>query len=109
MVDSLTQDSRHICPENICKQKSKKSYRVQFSEKICLGGVYRAQLFGNAFNTFYFFGMNEKIDFLDFRISVLLDFWIVFGFLAISWERKDLLESHWCQNNWIFKGFSNFQ
>ena len=44
----------------------------------------------------------QKIDFLDFWISVF------FGFLAISQERKELPEIRWCQNNRIFEGFSDF-
>ena len=37
-----------------------------------------------------------------------MDFWIFFGFLAISWQRKELLEIRWCQNDRIFEGFLDF-
>ena len=40
-------------------------------------------------------------DFMSFWISRLLDFCIFFGFLAISWEPKELPEIRGCQINWI--------
>ena len=47
--------------------------------------------------------------FLNFLISVFLYFCIFWGFLAISRERKELLEIRRCQNDQIFEGFSDFQ
>ena len=48
------------------------------------------------------FGFSKKIWNFGF-----LDFWIsgFFGFLAISWQRKELPVIRWCQNDRIFEGF----
>ena len=48
---------------------------------------------------FWIFQKNVK-----FFISGFVDFWIFFGFLAISWQRKELPEIRSCQNNQIFEG-----
>ena len=50
---------------------------------------------------------NDRIfeAFLHFQKKIcfrFLDFCIYFGFLSVSWERKELSEVRWCQNNLNF-------
>ena len=55
-----------------------------------------------------FLDFPKKYEILDFWISGFLDFWIFFGFLAISRQRKELPGIRWCENDRIFEGFLDF-
>ena len=61
--------------------------------------------------SFFFsdFQIFKNNDFLDFWMTGFLNFCILFGFLAVSQEWKELPEIRGCQNNQIFEGFSDFQ
>ena len=51
-----------------------------------------------------------QLDNTQFRFLLLLDleFLVLFGFLAISWEWTEPPEIYWCQNEWIFGGLFRF-
>ena len=45
---------------------------------------------------------------ITYIFPIILDFSIFLGFLAISRQRTELTEIHWCQHNRIFKGLFRF-